>query len=964
MSFIKDPTKMLKERQIYKVEELNEALVSLLDGQDFEQGMEKACRTIAQHLGGEHLFLIKTKQEAEKIDFSIQLALSHLNGNWKVSPSPVGTQLCIDAPPKRSWVKSYEKGEIIIGQLDQYHGNHHSLFQDAGFNHFIHLPIRVDSSTWGILTLTSTIEQEAWIPLHTEMVRPLLLAMGNLLARKTVENELKSQRDYLRKVIDHIPSMVFAKDRQGRYVMANQSVANVYGTTPEELLGKSDIDFNKNTEEVNHFHEDDLEVINSQKIKFIPTETVTNAAGETRYYQTVKIPFADDNTGEVKELIGVATDITDLKEIEHRIKQEKRLLEMISGTTPDIIALIDLDKNDVVYSNLTGLFIGHDFSKEETPLNLFHKIIHPSDFHIAHTDFVAKMREAADDDIIEAEYRLRDVEGNLLWFRERAKVFIRHENGELHQYISFLQNINENKVNEEKILESQRRYRNFIKYSTDGIYYMGCGMPISIDLPIEAQLEMYYEGGHIEECNIAMAKMYGYDDPKRLIGRKIADMHAGVHLEENKKSFIAFIKQGYRVENIETIEEDINGNSKIFTNQAVGVIRDGHLLGIWGSQQDITNKRAVMEALKESEALQKAVLKALPDLKFRINKDGVYTAIYPSTSKVPGIYANPEDFLHKSISDMMPAYLAKGMNYNLQKALATKEVQRFEYALPAGGKLIYFEARLSAIDDNQVITVIRDISERKKFQEALQEKYRELDIKNRQLQKYIDSNMQLENFAYIASHDLREPIRTMRTFAQLLKKRYGEGMDQSASAYLKFIIDSTHNMNQLIEDLLTYSRVNTEELVFEAINPQQILQETIQDLDNVIQQKGAKIKLKNVPVRIQGNLTRMKQLFQNLLANAVKFSKLDQAPVVEVSAKDAGHSWQFAVKDNGIGIEEEFFEKIFLLFKKLHSRKDFHGTGIGLALCKKIVVQHGGEIWVESEPNKGTTFFFTIKKTP
>ena len=955
---------MLKERQIHKVEELNEALVSLLDGQDFEQDMEKACRIIAKHLGGEHLFLIKTKQESEKIDFFIELALSHLDDGWAVSPSPVGSHLCIDAPAKRSWVKSYEKGEIIVGQLYQYQGNHHRLFQDAGFNHFIHLPIRVDSATWGILTLTSTTEQESWIPFYTDMVKPLLLAMGNLLARKTVENELKSQRDYLRKVIDHIPSMVFAKDRQGRYVMANRSVAEIYGTTPEELLGKSDIDFNKNLDEVNQFHEDDLEVISSQKIKFIPTEKVTSVAGETRYYQTVKIPFADDKTGEIKELIGVATDITYQKKIEHRIQQEKRLLEMISGTTPDIIALVDLEKQDVVYSNLTSMFLGHDFSQEETPLNLFHRIIHPSDFHIAHTDFMAKMRKAADNETVEAEYRLRDTEGGLHWFKERAKVFKRHENGDLQQYISFLQNVTENKVNEEKILESQRRYRNFIKYSTDGIYYMSCKTPVPIDLPLEAQVEMYYEVGQIEECNIAMAKMYGYDNTNKLIGLRIADIHAGPHLEENKNSFRAFIEQGYRIENIETIEADIHGNTKMFTNQAVGVISDGHLLGIWGSQQDITTKRAVMEALKESEALQKAVLKALPDLKFRINKEGVYTAVYPSTTIVPGIYAKPEDFLHKSIDDMMPAYLAKGMNYNLQKALATKEVQRFEYALPADGKLIYFEARLSAIDDNQVITVIRDISERKKFQEALQEKYRELDIKNRQLQKYIDSNMQLENFAYIASHDLREPIRTMRTFAQLLKKRYGDGMDQSASAYLKFIIDSAHNMNQLIEDLLTYSRVNTEELVFETINPQQILQETIQDLDNVIQQKGAKIRLKNIPIRIQGNFTRMKQLFQNLLANAVKFSKLDKAPVVEISGKDAGPVWQFAVKDNGIGIEEEFFEKIFLLFKKLHSRKDFHGTGIGLALCKKIVVQHGGEIWVESEPNKGTTFYFTIKKNP
>lgn len=954
---------MVKEKQIYTIEAFNEALIYLLEVKDATQGMEKACRIIGQHLGGEYLFLIKTDKDlSQKILFDIRLALQNQGENWELSPAPFNSEMNIDAPPSQKWVKAYDEGEIITGQLDQSNGPDQGIFRNSGLNHFIHLPIRVDNRTWGLLTITAREEQENWIKPCTKLVKPLLLTMGNLLARKKVENQLKSQRDYLRKIIDHIPSMVFAKDAQGLYVMANQSVADVYGTTPDALIGKSDIDFNVDLNQVNHFHEDDLEVIRSQQTKFIPTEKVTNSAGETRYYQTVKVPLANE-AGQVEELIGIATDITYQKEIEYRIQEEKRLLEMISGTTPDIIALINIQDSTILYSNLEADFLGHDFLSAEDPLALFHQIIHPDDIQRAFVNFLARIKDAKEDEIIEVEYRLRDADGKWNWFHERARSFKRTDDGSLSQYISFLQNITENKKNEAKILESQERYRNFIKYSTDGIYYMACNTPIRIDLPIEEQVEVYYQVGTIGESNIAMAKMYGYDSPESLVGLRIADLHAGEFLEENKNSFRAFIKGGYRVENVETTEADLFGNLKIFTNQAVGLIQDNHLIGIWGTQQDITTKRAVMEALKESEALQKAALKALPDLKFRINKEGIYTDIYPSTTQVSGIYAEPGNFLGKSINEMMPAYLAKGMSYNLQKALATKEVQRFEYALPADGKLAYFEARLSAIDDNEVISVIRDISEHKKFQETLQEKYRELDLKNRELQKYIDSNMQLENFAYIASHDLREPIRTMRTFAQLLKKRYGEGMDEAASSYLKFIIDGAQNMNQLIEDLLTYSRVNTEELLFETINPSTLLDETIQDLDNVIQQKKAVINIHQFPVRIQGNLTRMKQLFQNLLANAIKFSHLDQAPVIDIKAQDAGLFWQFSIKDNGIGIEGEFFDKIFLLFKKLHSRKDFHGTGIGLALCKKIVVQHGGEIWVESVVDQGTTFFFTIKKS-
>lgn len=806
---------MLTEK-MYKIEDLNEALVSLLDGKDFMLGLEKACRIIGHHLGGDYLFLVKTSDPVpEKMDLDVQLVLIHNANSWEVTPSPFDGILSIDAPSVSTWVQRYKAGQIILGSLENYSGQNKGLFQSMGIAHFIHLPIRVDCTSWGVLTITANSPQENWGIPQTDAVKPLLLAIGNLLARKIVEGELKAQRDYLRKLIDHIPSLIFAKDAKGHFIMANKSVAEAYNTTPEAMIGKKDIDFNIHLEEVQKFQKEDLTVIQTQQILFIPTEVVMHGRENARFYQTVKVPLTSEN-GEVTELIGIATDITYQKEIEKRIAQEKRLLETITGTTPDVIALVDLEKRKIIYSNLQGDFLGYDFKRIADNLEFFLQLIHPNDHRVANTDFIENLKKAKDEETIEAEYRVKDKDQQWLWFHERAKVFKRKEDGSLSQYIAFLQNINEKKKNEAQMLES--------------------------------------------------------------------------------------------------------------------------------------------------EALQKAALKALPDLKFRINKAGIFIDIYPSTTQLPGIYADPQKFFHKSIYEMMPAYLAKGLAYNLQKTLTSKEVQRFEYALPGDGQLTYFEARFSAIDQEEVIMVIRDISERKKFQETLQEKYRELDLKNRQLQKYIDSNMQLENFAYIASHDLREPIRTMRTFAQMLQKRYGDQLDEAAKSYLGFIVDGAHNMNQLIEDLLTYSRVNTEQLVFEPIQPSMVIAEVIQDLDSVIQQKGAIIHFQNVPNRIQGNLTRMKQLFQNLLANAIKFSHLDKPPIIHIEAKDTGLFWQFSLADNGIGIEEEFFDKIFLLFKKLHSRKDFHGTGIGLALCKTIVTQHGGEIWLESIPDKGTTFHFTILK--
>jgi light-regulated signal transduction histidine kinase (bacteriophytochrome) len=224
--------------------------------------------------------------------------------------------------------------------------------------------------------------------------------------------------------------------------------------------------------------------------------------------------------------------------------------------------------------------------------------------------------------------------------------------------------------------------------------------------------------------------------------------------------------------------------------------------------------------------------------------------------------------------------------------------------------------------------------------------------------------MQLENFAYIASHDLKEPLRTIGNFSQLLSRQYKEQLEGAGQEYLDFIIGGVKNMNQLIEDLLAYSRVNTEEHTIEKINLNDLLTLIQHGLSNYIDEKKAIIHIDAMPEAILANRTKVKQLFQNLLINAIKFHKPDEKPEVFISFEETNTHWQFKVRDKGIGIEKDFHDKIFLLFKKLHNRRDYQGTGIGLALCKKIVDQHKGKIWVESELGAGTTFLFTLEKNP
>lgn len=785
--------------------------------------------------------------------------------------------------------------------------------------------------------------------------------------------------------------------------------------------------------------------------------------------------------------MGAARPEQSLK-LEHSIMDAQLLNRKILSTIPDQVFIVDLQDHSNFYSN-KPTFLGYTLDDIDHPFVFFQQLLHPDDFGPAFENFFEKLSRVSDDEIIESEYRMYTKDGDLVWFNERAKVFKRDQEGKVKQYLIILKDVTESKKAREVEESSRQRYKNFVTYCTDGIYYMNCGVPIPTDLPVETQLELYYQHAYIEDANPAIAKMYGLEEASALIGKTVLELHEGPHFKENQKSFLDFIWNNYRVEGVETIEKTAKGETRYFQNSAVGAITDGKLLGIWGTQQDITGKRDAENArresdllfrslfeknplgivigdpggnllrcnqrfaemlgytvkeleqmtfmaithpeevtaefekvadavsqkrsvvymekryihrdghiiwanvnmsllchqdgslrlaiamieditekkkirlkLEQSEAFQQAILSTMPDLKFRISKEGVYLDYYPSPNDDQDLYAPPEQFLGKNMRDILPVYLAEAALTNIQRSIETGTLQAFEYMLPVKGNMYHFEIRINAINDQEVIAIVRNVSERNWAQIELKNKIRELDEKNRQLQGYIDSNMQLENFAYIASHDLREPLRTMSTFAQLLEKKYAHKLDETAQTYIDFVVQGAKNLNNLIEDLLVYSRIQTQENRQETILLPELLGEVINSLKETIVEQGANIKLEGIPTEVRANPNRLKQLFQNLLANAIKFKKQELDAEVLVKCRDLGHLWEFEIKDNGIGIDPEFHEKVFLLFKKLHSRKDFQGTGLGLAICKKVVEQMGGEIRLESTPGKGSSFFFTMPK--
>jgi signal transduction histidine kinase len=223
------------------------------------------------------------------------------------------------------------------------------------------------------------------------------------------------------------------------------------------------------------------------------------------------------------------------------------------------------------------------------------------------------------------------------------------------------------------------------------------------------------------------------------------------------------------------------------------------------------------------------------------------------------------------------------------------------------------------------------------------------------------SNRELEQFAYVASHDLQEPLRMVSSYTQMLEKRYGDKLDQDGRDFINYAVDGARRMQRLINDLLEFSRVSTRGKKLEPVDANEVLGAVRSNLSATIDEAGALVTNETLPT-VVADPTQLGQLFQNLIGNAIKFRGSDP-PRVHIATKEEAGEWVFSVKDNGIGIESEYFNRIFVIFQRLHVAAEYPGTGIGLAVCKRIVERHGGRIWVESEPGQGATFFFSLPET-
>jgi len=395
--------------------------------------------------------------------------------------------------------------------------------------------------------------------------------------------------------------------------------------------------------------------------------------------------------------------------------------------------------------------------------------------------------------------------------------------------------------------------------------------------------------------------------------------------------------------------------TSVLYNASVYRDENGNVVGIFAAARDITQRKHAEEALRQSEQRFSSMIEAVRDYAIIfLERDGRVASWNKGAERIKGYRA--EEIVGQHFSRFYgSADIADGKpDHELRVATSEGRFEDEDWRVRKDGSRFWANVVVTALRDgagkvNGFVKITRDLTARKQAEDEIR-RYAE-DLRR--------SNQELEQFAYVASHDLQEPLRTVSSFSQLLARRYHGKLDADADEFVTFIVEGATRMQTLINDLLAFSRVGMRGNPPALIACEQVLQIAKQNLEVAIAESGATITHDPLPV-LSADQTQLTQLFQNLLSNAIKFRRPEETPRIHIFAERQDGAWQFSVRDNGIGIKSQYFDRIFIIFQRLHGREEYSGTGIGLAICKKIVERHGGRMWVESEPGTGSTFHFTI----
>jgi len=500
-----------------------------------------------------------------------------------------------------------------------------------------------------------------------------------------------------------------------------------------------------------------------------------------------------------------------------------------------------------------------------------------------------------------------------------------------------IRDVTDHKNAEKHLAQMEARYRGLLEAAPDAMVVVN-------------------RNGEIVLLNVQAEKQFGYRRDE-LLGRKVKSIIPEGFAER-------LIADGTRTAAEALAQQigtgiELNGRRKDGSEFPIEImlspLESAEGILVTAAIRDITERKRIEDALRDSEERFRLMASGVKDYaNVMLDPEGFIVSWNEGGERLKGFRA--EEIVGQHFSRFYSAEdIRKGLPaMELKQA---KETGRFEgegWRMRKDGSRFLANIVITALRDEKgklrgFGKITRDITERRRAEEHLTKTME--DLKR--------SNEELGQFAYVASHDLQEPLRMVASYTQLLAQRYKGRLDSDADEFIAFAVDGCNRMQGLIQDLLSYSRAGANAEPLREISCEGALEKTLRNLRPTIQDSGATVTHDSLPT-IMTDETQLIQVFQNLIANAIKYHGAEP-PLVHVSAtRNSGNEWVFSVRDNGMGMEPQYFERIFILFQRLHGQKEFAGTGIGLAMCKKIVDRLGGRIWVESQPAKGSTFYFAL----
>lgn len=744
--------------------------------------------------------------------------------------------------------------------------------------------------------------------------------------RKVVEQALRESEERYRNLFENAPVGIYRTSPDGTILMGNPVLVRMLGYTSFAELAKRNIE--SEGFEPNYSREQFKEVMRTQG------EVKGLEAAWTRHDGSVL--FVRENArsvlSEAGELLcyeGTVEDITERKRAEEALRESEERFRLLIENSTDIVTIMDRNGLIKYVSPSASRLLG--YTSDERIGHKPFEFVHPADLETVTNAYQALINGTQSIQHIEYRYRRRD--GSWVVFDTTVKTLF--DDSGVAGIAAYSRDITERKRMEDQL----SRLAAIVESSSDAI------ISTSID------------DFTVLSWNVGAERLYGYSvDEVR--GKPVA-----ILAPEDRQHEVAHIRErlvrGESIEDFETVRLRKDGAS-VHTSLTISPIKDaaGNVVASSAIARDITQRKRAEELLQRQSAFMKASMDgiAIYDRQGRhVYLNDAYLKLYS--------YDDPSCLIGQSWRSLFPEREVARFNKEVWPELLREGQWRGEASgNRRDGSACLQEISLTAIEGGGLVSVVRDITERKKAEEELKEFAAKLQRSNRELQE----------FAYVASHDLQEPLRKVLAFGDRLKARFAEALDSEGLDYLERMRNATRRMQTLINDLLTLSRVTTQARPFVQVHLDELAREVLSDLEIRVEQASGRVDIDHLPI-LEADPIQMHQLFQNLISNALKFHRSGVAPEVRITNRllseegvQRGNSHngeelcQIVVSDNGIGFDEKHLDRIFTVFQRLHGRGEYEGTGIGLAICRKIVERHGGQITASSRPGEGASFIVTL----